>query len=73
MSVEERGRLYQIELIKAGVDSRQAEKAAKLLAENPLDEQLTHEEHQLIQSVCNQWLAQRKRMTFISQVLNNKS
>jgi hypothetical protein len=65
MSVEEQERLYQTELIKAGVDFRQAEKAAKLLAEDLLDEQLTREEHQLIQSVCTQWLAQRKRMTFI--------
>lgn len=70
MLAEERERLFQIELIKAGVDFRQAAKVAKVLALNLMDEQLTSEEKQLVQSVCTQWLAQRKRMTFISQVLN---
>ena len=77
MSTEERKKLYHTELIKAGIDFHQAEKVARLLAENLLlaedllDEQLTPEENQLVQDVCAQWLTQRKRMNFISKTLNS--
>ncbi|HEY9624286.1 MAG TPA: hypothetical protein V6C78_28280 [Crinalium sp.] len=77
MSTEERKRLYHTELIKAGIDFHQAEKVSKLLAENSLlaenllDEQLTPEENQLVQDVCTRWLAQRKRMNFISKTLSS--
>ncbi|HEY9295062.1 MAG TPA: hypothetical protein VIQ31_01580 [Phormidium sp.] len=70
MSIEERKQLFHIELIKVGIDYRQAEKAAELLSESLPNEQLTQAEQQLIQVVCTQWLKYRKRMAFISQVIN---
>lgn len=70
MSIEARANLFQTELIKVGIGFQQAQKVAKLLAENRPEEQLTKEENQLIQEACTQWLAQRNRENFISQVLN---
>lgn len=70
MLIEEREWLFHAELIKAGVDFQRAAQTAKILAMRKPDEQLTPEEQQLVKSACAQWLAQRKRMRFISQVLN---
>jgi hypothetical protein len=70
ISAEEREQIFYTELIKAGVDFQKAAKAAKVLALDPLDEQLTREDEQLVKDACYQWLAQRKRMNFISQVIN---
>jgi hypothetical protein len=71
MSPTEREHLFLTELIKVGIDFQQARKAAKVLALQLSDEQLTQEEDQLVQEVCRQWLIQRKRMAFISQVLED--
>lgn len=69
ISFEDRQQLFHTELVRVGIDFHQAERVANLLAKN-LDEQLTPEEYQLVQTVCKQWLTQRKRLNFISQVLN---
>ncbi len=69
ISAEEREHLFHTELVKAGVDFHQAKKVAHLLAQKR-DDQLTPEENQLVQAVCAQWLVQRKRLNFISQVLS---
>ena len=73
ISVEELEQLFLLELVKAGVGFPQAAKAAKFLANRLPEEQLTSEDNQLIQDACALWLAQRKRLTLIEQVLNQSS
>lgn len=69
VSIEEKERLFQMELVKGGVDYRQAVRVAKVLARNQSEESLTPEEAQLTEEACRLWLQHRQRLSFIEKTL----
>jgi hypothetical protein len=64
--------VYLTELVKSAVEYQTAIKVAGILAAEKPDEHLTSEEVQLVRDACALWLKRRKRMEFISEVLNQK-
>lgn len=69
VSVEEKERLFQSELVKGGVNYHQAIQVAKVLARNQSEETLTPEEAQLTEEACRIWLQHRQRLRFIEETL----
>lgn len=70
-SFDERKEIFITELLKSGVEPRQAIRVATILATELSDEQLTSEQIQLVESACEKWLKARKRQEFIDSVLRN--
>ncbi|GAB1541830.1 hypothetical protein NUACC21_45030 [Scytonema sp. NUACC21] len=58
---EQKETLYQSELFRYGVAYDKAAIAAKILASGKPDEDLTSEEIELVNEVCEAWLAKHKR------------
>jgi hypothetical protein len=67
--LKEKEEIFITELLKSGIEPQKAVRAAKILASEKSDEQLTPEEIQLVEAACSAWLKQRKRLDFINQVL----
>jgi hypothetical protein len=65
--------VYLTELVRSAVEYQTAIKVAGILAAEKPDEHLTGEEAQLVREACALWLKRRKRMTFISEVINSVS
>ncbi|HEY9751057.1 MAG TPA: hypothetical protein V6C63_20405 [Allocoleopsis sp.] len=71
VSVAEKEKLFQAELVKGGVNYHQAIQVAKVLARNQSEETLTPEEAQLTEEACRVWLQHRQRLRFIEETLTS--
>lgn len=69
LSTEEKQQIFHTELVKCHIPYDQAAQVARILASEQLDEQLTPEEQQLVESVCRKWMQQRQRMSHLSQIM----
>lgn len=73
LSIEERKEIFATELLKSGVEPREAVEVAGIVADELPDEQLTSRQLQLVKAACTKWLKERKRQQFINEVLKYRS
>ena len=55
------------------MEPQQAAEAAKIMATDLADEQLTSEQRQLVKAACTKWLKERKRQNFVDEVIQQSS
>lgn len=61
--------IFTTELLRSGVEAQKAVEAARILATELPDEQLTIEQIELVKAACEKWLKQRKRQNFIDEII----
>ncbi|MBW4632382.1 MAG: hypothetical protein KME30_10925 [Iphinoe sp. HA4291-MV1] len=69
MSTEEKEALYYCELVRYGIDFKEALTVAKILASEKPDELLTEEEKKLVTEVCKLWIVKHKHFKHLNPYL----
>ncbi|WP_407887096.1 hypothetical protein [Scytonema sp. NUACC26] len=67
--VEDKETIYYSELLRYGVEYSKAATAAKILSSGKPDELLTRGEIELVNDVCEEWLAKHKRHKHLNPLL----
>lgn len=69
MTVEDKEKLFQTELIKSGVPHADAVKVARILACGQWEDELSCEDQQLVERACQRWLNYRRILREITSSL----